>query len=224
MRQNYNSFQYWENLIRENRTMRGQMFMNKIPTDKSYYIHTLIFGKENGLNNAWGYFPSETALLGYIQYSFLQEAFYMWINCKDGPISYIPVIPVEDVIKQGEKSKKISSKEAAEMRKFIIEFDKCWSLPKNKIIPQIKRLAREFNRKWYGDSTEFLYIKIFETASELGKFVVKSNFITSDEEEFEKRIGVSIDEWEIIYTNCTKDSVLGEKFRVILQKKLTEII
>ena len=105
MRQNYNSFQYWENLIRENRTMRGQMFMNKPPTDKSYYIHTLIFGKGNGLNNSWAYFPSETALLGYIQYSFLQEAFYMWINCKSGPVSYIPIIPVEEVIKQGEKEK-----------------------------------------------------------------------------------------------------------------------
>ena len=43
VRQNYNSFDYWKELITENRTIRGHMLMNKLPTEDSIYIHTLIF-------------------------------------------------------------------------------------------------------------------------------------------------------------------------------------
>lgn len=70
---------------------------------KSLYIHTLIFSKFNGLKNIWSYFPDEMALLGYIQYSFLQEAFYIWINGRKQGISYIPLKPVEEIIKDGRK-------------------------------------------------------------------------------------------------------------------------
>ncbi len=41
------------------------------------------------------------APLGYIQYSFLQEAFYIWINGRKQGISYIPLKPVEEIIKDG---------------------------------------------------------------------------------------------------------------------------
>ena len=224
MRQNYNSFQYWENVIRENRTIRGQMFMDKIPTENSVYIHSLIFSKENGLSNIWAYFPSEAALLGYIQYSFLQEAFYTWINCKSGPVTYIPIVPVEDIIKEGEKSKKISTKEANDMRKYIEEFNKCWALPKNKIVSKLKMLSREFNRRWYGDSTEFLYVKIFDSPIELGEFVTKSSYMTSSEDDFQNRSGVDTKAWQAICSSCTKDVVLGHRFREILLKNLTEVI
>ena len=80
MRQNYNSFEYWKNFIMENRTIRGHMFMKNLPTNKSVYMHTLIFSKYGGLNSIWAYFPNIKVFIGYIQYSFLQEAFYTWIN------------------------------------------------------------------------------------------------------------------------------------------------
>ena len=94
MRQNYNSFEYWKNFIMENRTIRGHMFMKNLPTDKSIYMHTLIFSKYGGLNSIWSYFPNIKVFIGYIQYSFLQEAFYTWINCKYGPIFHNKVFPI----------------------------------------------------------------------------------------------------------------------------------
>ena len=115
MRQNYNSFDYWKELISENRTIRGHMLMNKLPTDKSLYIHTLIFCRENGLNNIWGYLPDVKALIGYIQYSFLPEAFYIWINSKNGSVSTIPIKSVEQVISDGERNNKITKEEAEKM-------------------------------------------------------------------------------------------------------------
>lgn len=224
MKENYNSFSYWENLINENKTIRGHMFMDKPPTEKSLYIHTLIFSKGNGLNNMWSYFPDERALIGYMQYSFLQEAFYTWINCDKEKIYYIPSKSVEDIIKDGERKNRITKEEANDMRRHLEIINSCWTLPKNKVLPTLKKFARDFNKTWYGNNKEFLYLKVFEKPEELGDFVVKSSIASSTEEEFELRINADIDTWIDICKNADKDKENGEKFREILLKNLTEVI
>ena len=166
MRHSYDSFDYWEELINENKTIRGHMFMDKLPNEKSIYIHSLVFCKNNGLNNTWSYFPNEKMLLGYIQYSFLQEAFYKWIYGKERIVISIPNIPVEKIILDGEKNKKISKEEADNMRRHVKMVKDCWSLPKDKLIRALQRFSRDFNRTWYGDNREFLYLKIFNTPKE----------------------------------------------------------
>lgn len=224
VRQNYNSLDYWKELISENRTIRGHMLMNKMPTDKSLYIHTLIFCRENGLSNIWGYLPDVRALIGYIQYSFLPEAFYIWINSKEGSIQSIPIKSVEQIISDGERNKKITKEEAENMRKHVNMIKKCWDLPKNKLIREIKKFVREFNRTWYGDSSEFLYLKIFEKPEELGKFVIESNYMSSSEDEFKKKTNEDIETWLEICKDATINKKAGEVFGKILQKSLTEVI
>ncbi|GAA0108750.1 hypothetical protein PMY56_03540 [Clostridium tertium] len=224
MRHSYDSFDYWEELINENKTIRGHMFMDKLPNEKSIYIHSLVFCKNNGLNNTWSYFPNEKMLLGYIQYSFLQEAFYKWIYGKERIVISIPNIPVEKIILDGEKNKKISKEEADNMRRHVKMVKDCWSLPKDKLIRALQRFSRDFNRTWYGDNREFLYLKIFNTPKELGEFVVNSSYMTTTEREFKDRIGISIPEWNNICERANKNKRDGEKFRDILLKSLTEII
>ncbi|ATD56033.1 hypothetical protein [Clostridium chauvoei] len=224
MRQNYDSFDYWENLISENKTIRGHMFMDTPPTEKSLYIHTLIYCRNNGLNNVWSYFPNEKALLGYIQYSFLQEAFYKWIYGKDRLILRVPNTPVEKVISDAQSSRKISEEEASLMIKQLDMLKKCWDLPTEKVLPEILKFVREFNRVWYGDHTEFLYIKIFKSAEDLGEFVISSSYMTSTTSDFEKRVTVDIDNWREICKNAVVDRRIGEKFKDILLKSLTEVI
>jgi hypothetical protein len=224
VRHSYDSFDYWEELINENKTIRGHMFMDKLPNEKSIYIHSLVFCKNNGLNNTWSYFPNEKMLLGYIQYSFLQEAFYKWIYGKERIVISIPNIPVEKIILDGEKNKKISKEEADNMRRHVKMVKDCWSLPKDKLIRALQRFSRDFNRTWYGDNREFLYLKIFNTPKELGEFVVNSSYMTTTEREFKDRIGISIPEWNNICERANKNKRDGEKFRDILLKSLTEII
>ena len=224
MRQKYNSFEYWKNIIVENRTIRGHVFMNELPTEKSVYMHTLIYSRGNGLNNIWSYFPNIKAFIGYIQYSFLQEAFYIWINCKDESTAYIPLIPVEQVIRDGEASKKITKEEADKMRKDINIVKRCWDLPSNKALIEMKKFIREFNRNWYGDSKEFLYIKLFDKPEELGKFVLESNYMASSEEEFKSKTNEDLTTWMELCSRATKDKKSGESFKKILQKSLTEVI
>ena len=224
MRQNYNSFDYWKSLISENSTIRGHMLMDTPPTNKSIYFHSLIFCKETGLNNIWGYFPDEMALVGYIQYSFLQQAFYIWINSKNGSVTRIPPMTVEEVIRDGERKNKITKEEASVMRSQLTTVMKMWSLPKNRVVAELKKFVRDFNKKWYGDSREFLYFKIFTTAEELGDFVLKANYMTCDEDEFKNRTTESPERWKIICRKATSDRQSGERFREILLKHLTEII
>lgn len=215
MRHSYDSFDYWEELINENKTIRGHMFMDKLPNEKSIYIHSLVFCKNNGLNNTWSYFPNEKMLLGYIQYSFLQEAFYKWIYGKERMVISIPNIPVEKIILDGEKNKKISKEEADNMRRHVKMVKDCWSLPKDKLIRALQRFSRDFNRTWYGDNREFLYLKIFNTPKDLGEFVVNSSYMTTTEREFKDRIGISIPEWNNICERANKNKRDGEKFRDI---------
>ncbi len=224
MRENYNSFDYWENVIRENKTIRGHMFMQKPPTEKSLYFHTLIFSKGNGMNNIWGYFPNVKSLIGYLQYSFLQESFYKWIHGKDKLITRIPSISVEKVIEDGERAKKITKEIADKMKKDYQFLSKLWDMPSRDAERELKKFLREFNKKWIGDNREFLYIKLFKSPKEVGDFVVSSATITNSEGELESKIGMKIDEWLNLCENTLKDKKSAEKFRHILLKRLSEVL
>lgn len=223
MRHNYNSIDYWEGLIDKHKTIRGNMFMDSLPSKKSIYMHSLIFCKNNGLSNTWSYFPDEKSLLGYIQYSFLQECFYKWIYGKERVIVNIPNIPVEKIILDGERHNKITKEEADKMKEEVSYIKGLWALPKDKIIRKIKEFVRDFNKSWHGDNKEFLYLKVFLDAEELGEFVVKSNKMIFGK-EFEDTAGISEEKWKEVCSKAEKSKVHGEIFRGILLKSLTEII
>jgi hypothetical protein len=221
--ENYNSFNYWENVISKNKTIRGHMFMQKPPTEKSVYFHTLIFGNHNGINNIWGYVPNTKSLIGYVQYSFLQEAFYKWIYGKEKLITKIPHLTVDKIIREAEKLKKVSREVGNNMRRDYDFFNYLWTLPTCEILSKLKKFTIEFNKKWMGDNKEFLYIKVFSTPKELGDFVISSSLLTNTEKELESRIGMTIDQWRDICENAISDPNKGELFREILLKNLSEV-
>ena len=223
MRENYNSFNYWENVISENKTIRGHMFMQKPPTEKSIYFHTLIFGSKNGINNIWGYCPNIRGLIGYLQYSFLQEAFYKWIYGQEKLVTKIPHLTVDKIANEGEKLNKISKEVSINMKNDYEFLNNLWGMPSNKIEIELRKFVVDFNKKWMGDNKEFLYIKVFNTPEELGEFVISSMLITSTEKELENRIGMTIDEWRNICKFAIKNSMKGEIFRKVLLKKLSEV-
>jgi hypothetical protein len=139
-------------------------------------------------------------------------------------ITKIPALPVEKIIKVGLQRGLVTSDIAKTMTSHYNKVAKMWDLPKERVLSELMKFAREFNRTWFGNNQEFLYMKLFKSTVELGDFVVESTMITSDEEEFENKIGVTIDEWKIICANATSDKLAGEKFQQILQKSLTEVI
>ena len=198
--------------------------MESLPKAKSLYIHTLIFSKNNGIDNIYAYVPDSKVLLGYIQYSFLQEAFYKWIYGKDRIVINVPSYPVDKIIRDGLSKGKITKSEAQLMLNHYTRVSKMWELPKDRVLPELIKFSREFNKTWYGDNQEFLYLKLFKSPEDLGEFVIGSTMITSDEESFINKTGVTIEEWRKICNAATSDKVYGERFKEILQKNLTEVI
>jgi len=223
MRENYNSFNYWENVINEHKTIRGHMFMQKPPNEKSMYFHTLVFGNKNGINNIWGYCPNMRSLIGYFQYSFLQEAFYKWVHGKEKLVTNIPYLKVDKIATEGEKLEKISKEISANMKNDYEFLSRLWEMPDYKIEMELRKFIIDFNRRWMGNNKEFIYIKVFTTPEELGEFVISSTLITNTEKELENRIGMSIYEWRNICKLAVKDSFKGEIFRKVLLKKLSEV-
>ena len=46
-------------------------------------------------------------------------------------VSYIPIKPVEEILKDGERRDRINREEALEMKKQVDRVKKLWSLPRN---------------------------------------------------------------------------------------------
>jgi hypothetical protein len=223
VRENYNSLAYWENVINKNKTIRGHMFMKNPPTDKSYYFHTLIFCNKCGISNIWGYVPSMRSLIGYIKYSFLQEAFYKWIYGRERAITRIPHFTVDKIIKDGKKGKKISEDIAFKMIMEYESLDKLWGISDCKIDLELRKFAISFSRRWTGDNSGFMYMKVFKTPEELGECVISSIMITHTENEIEDILGMKIDGWRNICKEAIVCSDKGEIFREVLLKNLKEV-
>ena len=223
MRENYHSFNYWENVINANKTIRGHMFMKELPTEESIYFHTIIFGNKNGINNTWGYCPNIRSLIGYLQYSFLQEAFYKWIYGKEKLITKIPHLKVDKIVHEGEKLNKISKEVSGNMKDAYEYLNGLWGLTANKSEVELRRFVVDFNKKWIGDEKGFLYMKVFKTPEELGEFVISSTLLTNTEQELENIVGMTIDEWRDVCKFAISDCIKGAKFRTVLQKKLSGV-
>ena len=197
--------------------------MQKPPTEKSIYFHTLIFSNKSGINNIWGYCPNTRGLIGYFQYSFLQEAFYKWIYGQEKLVTRIPHLKVDKIASEGEKLNKISKEISINMKNDYEFLNNLWAMPSNKSEIELSKFVVDFNRKWIGDNKQFIYIKVFKTPEELGEFVISSTLITSTEKELENRMGMTIDEWRSICKFAIKNSIKGEIFRRVLLKKLSEV-
>lgn len=198
--------------------------MNELPTKKTLYIHTLIFSKNNGIDNIYAYFPDVKSLLGYIQYSFLQEAFYKWIYCKNDVAIDVPSKPADKIISEGFDDGLITKETYKIMMDSYKKIKDMWHLSKDRVLIELIKFAREFNKMWFGNNKEFLYMKIFKTPVELGEFVVESTMLTNSEKEFENKVGVNIDRWFYLCKNLNKDKSIKEEFRKILQRNLSEVI
>ena len=198
--------------------------MEAPPKEKSLFIHTLIFSKNNGIDNIYSYFPEAKILLGYIQYSFLQEAFFKWIYGTEKIITTIPSLTVDNIVRNALIEGKVSREESELMLSHYHKVANMWDLSRDRLITELIKFARIFNKTWYGNNKEFLYLKIFRNIEDVGEFVINSTLITGNSDSFEEKIGVGIDEWRITCKNATKNQETGERFKEIFEKNLTEII
>lgn len=224
VRSAYNSIEYWEKVFRNNNTIKSKIFIDEEITEKTVYLHYVIFNRKSGIESVWLPMPSVTMLVGFIQYCFLPEAFYKWSEGKSSVATKIPSLSVDNIVALGAANGKLDKREIQDMRKQIAHIRNMWRLPSHDLIGKLKSFSREFNRVWIGDSTEFLYLNVFKNAEELGSFILNTNIQTDFEKRFEEKIGLTEQQWINLCKNASKDQEAQIKFKEILSKHLSEVI
>lgn len=224
MRSIYNSVEYWEERIIKNKTVKSKIFIDEEITEKTVYIHSVIFTRKSGIESSWIPIPNVRILLGFIQYCFLPEAFYKWSEGKDNIVTKIPSLSVESIVRLGISNGKINVDEAKEIKRQIASIKNMWKLPSKDLTKKLKDFSRDFNRTWIGDSTEFLYLNIFKNSEELAEFILNTNIQTDFQKNFEEKIKLSEQQWINLCKDVSKNKDLQVKFKEILSKHLSEII
>lgn len=215
---------YWEDLITSNKTLKGKIFENEPITKRTMYIHYVIFNKKSGLENVWAPIPDINKVLGFIQFCFLPEAYYKWIEGKKKVVTKIPTLSLDKLLKHAIENKRITKEEEEHIKENIEFINKLWHINGDKVIRELNKFCRTFNSNWLGDSNGFLYLRVFKNTEELGKFVVDSNIKTDYENKFEEKIGMTQDEWLLLCKDAYKDKSKERKFKNILFKQLKEVI
>ena len=224
MKSNFNTFEFWENCIRKNRTVRGNIFIENEITNNTVYFHTVVFNRKSGIESIWGFVPNERMLLGYIQHSFLPEAFYKWIYANSTVAGIVPIKTAFQILKTAETNNSVSKEDSDTMKVQIRRLEKMVSDSKYDLMNNLKKFAKDFNKKWFGDSEEFLYLNMFNNAIDMGKFVLKANEITNNEEEFQRKVGLTNEQWIELCGSLINNEDNQIKFKNILIKNLSEII
>lgn len=224
MNRKCNNLGYWEPLIKKNRTLKERIFENDPITEKTMYIHYAIFNKKTGIESAWVPVPDLPRLIGFIKFCFLPAAYYEWIVGKERTVGRIPIVEVEEILTIAMKNNKITSTEKEQIKGDMEAINKLWTLGQDEVLRQLKRFCTRFNLHWLGDSTEFLYLKVFKDAKELGEFVVNTNNQTDYEKIFEEKIELTEEKWLTLCNEAHTNREAGEMLKQILFKQLKEII
>jgi len=220
----YNSLGYWDTLLRENLTMKEKIFKEVNINEKTPFFHTVIFTRNNGMEILWSPCNDVKSLIGYIQYAFLPQAFYFWIEGADKKITKYPILTADKIILNGEKAGKLSKDEAYLMKVQLGFIKGLWGMPRYSALKELKNFSMSFNNTWFGNSNGFMYLQVFESAQEMGKFVVNTNKQTSSEKSFQESTGLKEDEWINLCKGINNDKGSQEKFLDILYNVLNHVV
>lgn len=221
-KQEENPEKFWGELITKNETLKGRMFKNEPITTETKYLHYVIFNRNVGIQNVWVMVPNFNSLVQFIQYVVMPEAYYKWVEGKKKLITHIPSIDVEKIVAM--VASKSSEEDKKKMRNDITALKKLNGLGADSGMRKLRIFCSRFNNNWLGDDDEFLYMKAFNSAEELGKFVVDTNLQTDCEKCYEDTIGMTAEEWFKVCENVHKNKEDEEKFKKILFKYLEDIV
>lgn len=224
MDKKYNSISYWEPLIREHETLKERIFENEPITDKTMFIHYVIFNNQSGIESVLAPIPDLKRLLGFIEYCFLPEAYYKWIEGKNKPIVKIPTVSVEKILEEAIQKGKVDREERSHMIGDLQAIRKFWTMNEDTAVKELAKFCRKFNTYWLGNSTEFLYLRVFKNPVELGDFVLNTNMQTDYEDTFEIGTSITTDEWIKLCYDAVDNEEAGESLKQILFKELKDIV
>lgn len=217
----YKHYYFWESRIIKETPLWEGYFDEKPITTNSKIIYTGILNyKKNIFHYSFAAYPSIYNLLGFLQHVFLPTAFFSWFDYDyDG--FYIPLSKFDNVVNEViENNTNIDSDLVNLMKNSYCSLNNLWDLNENLLSLELKSFCNKFNSDWEGDSSQRLFLMIFDNPSEVFDFI-KSSIGWSDFNEFiEEEISMNLDTLKFTCDNAIIEPLLNKKFIDILNKNI----
>ncbi len=225
MRKQINSLDYWKPLIIKNRDSKEKIFQYESINKDTMYIHYIIYNKEIGIKSSWAIVPNFSKALGYIKYCILPQAYYELILGQEEDIEErTPIITPDMIIPILKKAKALDKETEEKIKNNLVDINKLWSAKKEYSYNRLARFINKFNVDWLGDSTGFLYLKVFNNTEDLHDFIVKNNFKSIYDNNFTKNIGFDEVTWRNLCKSVYNDLNADRKLKEVIFNEFKEII
>ncbi|TCK98718.1 hypothetical protein EDC19_1152 [Natranaerovirga hydrolytica] len=219
----YQSYQYWEHLIHNNKPMWKDGFLGESLNEDSIFVYTVIVDyNKDFLKNQWGYYSNVYALLGFLQYVFLPTSFFTWLD--DAVEGFnIPIATGEEMLQMMcEIENTINIQDITFMKKQLEEIKTYWQLSEEDCLKKIIDLAEAYNNKWNNKTDKQIYFKVLKSSKEVSDYVLSGGAI--EEEAFvevvEAEMEMSKKEWHDMCKNVYHNKFLQKRFLDTLNNKI----
>lgn len=225
MKKQINSLDYWKPLIVKNRENKERIFQYEAINKDTMYIHYIIYNKEIGIKSRWTMVPSFSKALGYIKYCILPEAYYeLMLGKEEETAEDSPIMTIEGVISILKNTNNLDKDTEEKMRKNLMDINKIWGVKREYSNNRLLRFVNKFNVDWLGDSTGFLYLKVFNNIGELRDFIIKNNFESAYDDKFKKSTGLNEMMWYDLCKGVCNNLNADRKLKEFMFNEFKEII
>lgn len=223
LNEKYRHFYFWENLIKNDEKIFEGLFRNQTITEQSVFLNTVIVNcNTNILYDNWICFPEVEAALGFIQNVFMTSAFDTYLSPTEDSINIINET-VEELLETVDyESSELKRMSIEEIKTFIEEIDVIWD--GDNIYDKLKCFSYKFNDRWGKVDSIFFYFNIFDSASEVGDYVIKGYEEENMLDYFKEETGLTKEQWQDIYQNVYQNAFIKKRFMDILNNRICNLI
>ncbi|MFT8349688.1 hypothetical protein [Clostridium saccharoperbutylacetonicum] len=213
----YKHHYFWEHKILRNDNLWEGYFENECITKKSRIIYTGILDNEKDIVHfGFAVYPSVYKLLGFLEHVFLPTAFFTWFDRKSLDF-YIPLSPYPTVVSEVlEYTKDIDLNMINSINNSYDFLNNLWLFDEKLLNIALKSFYEKFNNEWDKDFDQKIFLKIFDSPSDVFDFV-KNSIGWSDCDEFiAEELSMSLDTLKFTCNNVLTEPLLNKKFIDIL--------
>lgn len=213
----YKHYYFWEHKIINNATLWEGYFEKKIITKDSKIIYTGIIDYEKNIfHYGFAAYPSVYKLLGFLQHVFLPTVFFTWFDRKSHEF-YMPLASYPNVVSEViDYTDDIDLNLVDSMNSSHYFINNLWLFNETLLNIALKSFCEKFNTEWDRDNNKRLFLKVFDTPSEIFDFI-KDSIGWSDYDDFIKEeISMNLDTLKFTCENVLIEPLLNKKFIDIL--------
>lgn len=212
LKNSYKDYYYWENKIMTNDSLLDGYFDNEKITSNSKILYTGILNTEkNVLECGFVSYPSIYSVLGFIQHVFLSTSFFTWFDSFLNEFC-IPMATFDTVIEEVIKHEKDIDINSVNFMVNSYEYiNSLWNLDETNLTKKLINFTDTFNNKWDNDPEKKLFIKIFDSPSEIYHFIKAT--IGWDFDEFvEEEISMSLETLHYMCNSVLVEPLMNKRF------------